>query len=180
MDTNCNSGSCQQPSGSGCGRGCLIALAVLAILTVSPVLVAIGISVIAIVFGLGVTLFSIPLASFATSEATMPAAYAALVLFLLSIVIPLVVLVIWLARRRDGQTLSGKGWAMALILWILSILGSLGFGAYAVWQLPLSGEGDWDDRLEEYMDTLEQKLDSLTAEPSEGVLEITEEDLSNV
>ena len=110
----------------------------------------------------------------------MPAAYAALVLFLLSIVIPLVVLVIWLVRRRDGQTLSGKGWAMALVLWILSILGSLSFGAYAVWQLPLSGEGDWDEQLEEYMDTLEEKLDSLTADPAEGVLEITEEDLTNV
>ena len=168
-------------SNSGCAKGCLFALVLFLLLTMVPMMVILTKVLLASVMGIGVSLFALPLATFISSGGFMPAAFAALVLFLCSLVIPLLVLVIWLIRNRNGRTLSGKSWAFALILWLLCLIGSAFCGAYAIWNIPsVSEEGGLDEKIEQYIDSLGDTLDSLMDRPSEGVLEITEEDVTNI
>lgn len=112
---------------------------------------------------------------------------------LAAVVIPVVTAIIWVIKLLQGTTISGKGWATAICLWLIALLFAIISGAYALWHLPSVLDSDWPSILEQAADSIEAHMDDLdwydadqqsdsasSIDTSHGVLEITDEDLQNI
>ena len=184
-------------TGTGCAIGCLIVLLLLCaapvifmLLIFAQVIGTVGVAL----FAALVPMLTVPLKLICS---TGPLALSGVIIaccVLAAVLIPVITFVIWVIKRLQGTTISPKGWATALCLWLLALICTICCGAYAIWHLPRVVNSDWHSILEQAADSLEsqmnvdvfdwdeaeQLLDSATVNPSEGLLEITDEDLKNI
>ena len=183
-------------TGTGCATGCLIVLLLLCaapvifmLLIFAQVIGAVGVALFASI----VPMLTIPLKLISTAG---PLALSGVIIaccVLAAVLIPVITLIIWVIKVMQGTTISPKGWATALCLWLIALICTILCGAYAIWHLPSLVDSDWQSILEQAADSVEIRLneslnldqaeqmqDSISVDPSKGVLEITEEDLQNI
>lgn len=183
-------------AGAGCASGCLIALLLLCLLPIIFIILVVAQTMGAAFTATLVPLIVVPWKALAVGG---PLAISGSVLaccVLAAVAIPVVTGIIWVIKLIQGTTISGKGWATALCLWLIALLFAIISGAFALWHLPKVVDSDWPSILEQAADSIEAHMDDFdryepnqlpdstsidsSIDTSNGVLEITEEDLQNI
>jgi len=189
-------------SGNAVVYGCFIALLILFGLPIVLVLIAVLIALVCAALGVGAA--SIPLVGVAFADGLVNAGLVTIGCTLASILLPIIALSVWATRRNKGKEQPKAAfWIFMLILWIIAVVGMLTFGVYTSVRLENIDEEQVSQNIIQYLDSTgilpidsasvdfyEQQLDSLDElddviedrieRASEGVLEITDEDVTQI